>query len=177
MLFARKPSREASKEPCSTITGGIQPLPKENLRKTGSQMEEAAVSYLAERGVTILERNFRSRTAEIDIIGKQNGTIQKGSTLTGPVYDLMWSPSQCAGRPQQAQKRPQQCRKKLLQRSRRPKRRTNQHKKKRNLRSAGFRTPSTTSPTVPESPIGGSGKPRGASRTTVVSLPARATQQ
>ena len=50
-------------------------MPRENLRKTGSQMEEAAVSYLAERGVTILERNFRSRTAEIDIIGKQDGTI------------------------------------------------------------------------------------------------------
>ena len=50
-------------------------MPKENLRKTGSQMEEAAVSYLAERGVTILERNFRSRTAEIDIVGKQDGTL------------------------------------------------------------------------------------------------------
>ena len=57
------------------MTGGVQVLPRQNLRKTGIQMEEAAVSYLAERGVTILERNFRSRTAEIDIIGKQDGTI------------------------------------------------------------------------------------------------------
>ena len=50
-------------------------MPRENLRKTGSRMEEAAAAYLAERGVTILERNFRSRTAEIDIVGKQDGTL------------------------------------------------------------------------------------------------------
>ena len=50
-------------------------MPRENLRKTGSQMEEAAAAYLAERGVTVLERNFRSRTAEIDIVGKQDGTL------------------------------------------------------------------------------------------------------
>ena len=50
-------------------------MPKENLRKTGSQMEEAAAAYLTERGVTVLERNFRSRTAEIDIVGKQDGTL------------------------------------------------------------------------------------------------------
>ncbi len=50
-------------------------LPRENLRKTGSRMEEAAAAYLAERGVTVLERNFRSRTAEIDIVGKQDGTL------------------------------------------------------------------------------------------------------
>lgn len=50
-------------------------MPRENLRKTGSRMEEAAAAYLSERGVTILERNFRSRTAEIDIIGKQDGTL------------------------------------------------------------------------------------------------------
>ena len=50
-------------------------MPRENLRKTGSQMEEAAAAYLTERGVTILERNFRSRTAEIDIVGKQDGTL------------------------------------------------------------------------------------------------------
>ena len=50
-------------------------MPRENLRKTGSQMEEAAAAYLTERGVTVLERNFRSRTAEIDIVGKQDGTL------------------------------------------------------------------------------------------------------
>ena len=50
-------------------------MPRENLRKTGSRMEEAAAAYLAERGVTVLERNFRSRTAEIDIVGKQDGTL------------------------------------------------------------------------------------------------------
>ena len=50
-------------------------MPRENLRKTGSQMEEAAAAYLTERGVTILVRNFRSRTAEIDVVGKQDGTL------------------------------------------------------------------------------------------------------
>ena len=50
-------------------------MPRENLRKTGSQMEEAAAAYLTERGVTVLERNFRSRTAEIDVVGKQDGTL------------------------------------------------------------------------------------------------------
>lgn len=50
-------------------------MPRENLRMTGSQMEEAAAAYLEEHGATILERNFRSRTAEIDIIGKQDGTL------------------------------------------------------------------------------------------------------
>ena len=50
-------------------------MPRENLRKTGSQMEEAAAAYLTECGVTVLERNFRSRTAEIDIVGKQDGTL------------------------------------------------------------------------------------------------------
>ena len=46
-------------------------MTKENLRKTGNRMEEVAADYLASRGVQILERNFRSREAEIDIIGKQ----------------------------------------------------------------------------------------------------------
>ena len=50
-------------------------MPRENLRKTGSQMEEAAVSYLAERGVTILERNFRDRNGEIDLIAQEDGVL------------------------------------------------------------------------------------------------------
>ena len=50
-------------------------MARENLRKTGSQMEEIAASYLAEHGVRVLERNYRSRNAEIDIIGEQDGTL------------------------------------------------------------------------------------------------------
>lgn len=50
-------------------------MPGENLRKTGNEMEDIAAQYLTERGVRILERNFRSRDAEIDIIGKQEEVL------------------------------------------------------------------------------------------------------
>lgn len=40
-----------------------------NRRQTGSDKEQLAADYLTERGVRIVERNFRSRTGEIDIIG------------------------------------------------------------------------------------------------------------
>ena len=50
-------------------------MPEENLRKTGNEMEDVAAAYLQERGVRILERNFRSREAEIDIIGKEGETL------------------------------------------------------------------------------------------------------
>ena len=50
-------------------------MSRENLRKKGNEMEEMAAAYLTERGVRILERNFRSREAEADIIGNENGTI------------------------------------------------------------------------------------------------------
>ena len=50
-------------------------MPGENLRKTGSEMEEMAARFLSEHGVRILERNYRSREAEIDIIGEEKGTI------------------------------------------------------------------------------------------------------
>lgn len=50
-------------------------MPEENLRKTGNEMEDVAAAYLKERGVRILERNFRSREAEIDIIGKEGETL------------------------------------------------------------------------------------------------------
>lgn len=38
-------------------------------------MEEIAAGYLSDRGVTILERNYRTREAEIDIIGMQDGIL------------------------------------------------------------------------------------------------------
>ena len=50
-------------------------MKRENLRKTGSRMEDIAADYLAAHGVRILERNFRSREAEVDIIGRQGSTI------------------------------------------------------------------------------------------------------
>lgn len=39
-------------------------------RKTGSEWERAASEYLQERGMRIIEKNFRSRQGEIDLIGR-----------------------------------------------------------------------------------------------------------
>ena len=39
-------------------------------KQTGRKGEEAARSFLAGQGVEILERNFRSRFGEIDLIGR-----------------------------------------------------------------------------------------------------------
>ncbi|MCR5508992.1 MAG: YraN family protein [Lachnospiraceae bacterium] len=40
-----------------------------NKRKTGSIYEDMAAEYLIRNGIRIVERNFRSRYSEIDIIG------------------------------------------------------------------------------------------------------------
>lgn len=42
----------------------------ENRRKVGSEYEAMAAAYLQRRGVHILERNYRCRTGEIDLIAK-----------------------------------------------------------------------------------------------------------
>ena len=47
----------------------------ENLRKKGSSMEDIAAHYLKERGMRILEKNFRSKEAEIDLIGEEGNTL------------------------------------------------------------------------------------------------------
>ncbi len=41
-----------------------------NKRQTGSKWEDEAARYLTSMGLVILERNFRSRFGEIDIIAK-----------------------------------------------------------------------------------------------------------
>lgn len=43
-----------------------------NKRQTGTEYETIAVKYLEEQGVRIVERNFRNRFGEIDIIGYDN---------------------------------------------------------------------------------------------------------
>ena len=42
-----------------------------NNRETGSRYEEKAREFLEEKGFTILEKNFRTRLGEIDLIGKE----------------------------------------------------------------------------------------------------------
>lgn len=43
-----------------------------NKRQTGADKEELAAAFLEERGMRIIERNFRDRQGEIDIIGYHN---------------------------------------------------------------------------------------------------------
>lgn len=40
-----------------------------NLREKGAQKEQQVCAYLLSKGVNIVERNFRSKQGEIDIIG------------------------------------------------------------------------------------------------------------
>ncbi len=46
-----------------------------NKRKTGSVAEIRAETYLSEKGVRIVERNFRNRYGEIDLIGYHEGYL------------------------------------------------------------------------------------------------------
>ena len=46
-----------------------------NKRKTGSRYEAMAADYLTQHGVEILERNYRIRTGEIDLIGKDGSYL------------------------------------------------------------------------------------------------------
>lgn len=54
-------------------------------------MEDAAAFYLRSAGYEVLERNYRSRVGEIDIVAEDNGTIvfvevryRKPSSLVSP---------------------------------------------------------------------------------------------
>ena len=57
----------------------------------GARGEEAAASYLESRGWTVLERNFRTRVGEIDIIarrGDQVAFVEVKAWTTVPREDL-----------------------------------------------------------------------------------------
>lgn len=47
----------------------------ENNRQKGSRYEKRAAAYLAEQGMTVLERNYRCRSGEIDIIALDGGYL------------------------------------------------------------------------------------------------------
>jgi putative endonuclease len=49
--------------------------PGADYRPTGDRGERAAESYLRGRGIVILERRFRIRGGEIDLIGREAGEI------------------------------------------------------------------------------------------------------
>lgn len=46
-----------------------------NNRKSGIEGENLAVEYLKKQGYKILERNFKTKVGEIDIVADDNGTI------------------------------------------------------------------------------------------------------
>lgn len=46
-----------------------------NKRSVGSKAEDMAAAYLAQQGMRIVERNYRNRSGEIDIIGYHNGYL------------------------------------------------------------------------------------------------------
>lgn len=60
-----------------------------NTRQIGADKEEEAARYLEANGMKILERNFRNRSGEIDIIGRHEGYLvfvevkYRGSTNQG----------------------------------------------------------------------------------------------
>lgn len=47
----------------------------ENKRATGSRYEEKAAVFLQKEGFGILERNYRDRYGEIDLIAKEDGYL------------------------------------------------------------------------------------------------------
>lgn len=46
-----------------------------NKRQTGSQYEEKAAEYMKQHGYQILERNYRCRQGEIDIIAQDGSYL------------------------------------------------------------------------------------------------------
>jgi putative endonuclease len=46
-----------------------------NKRRVGAEYERRAAAYLTGQGYTVLERNFRCRTGEIDIIAREGGCL------------------------------------------------------------------------------------------------------
>ncbi len=46
-----------------------------NTRKKGEEAEQIAAKYLADQGYEILERNFRCKVGEIDVIARHRGEL------------------------------------------------------------------------------------------------------
>lgn len=68
--------------------GGARPGGRK--RQLGRLGEEAASTYLEERGYVILARNFRCRFGEIDIVARQGKTVAfvEVRTRTGDAFGL-----------------------------------------------------------------------------------------
>ena len=64
-----------------------------NSKQTGAAGEERACKYLIEKGYEILERNWRTKTGEIDIIAKKAETLVfvEVKTLPQATVDMLSS--------------------------------------------------------------------------------------
>jgi uncharacterized protein (TIGR00252 family) len=50
-------------------------FPPDSTRKTGAEAEDAACAFLERSGISIVERNYRARGGEIDIVGRQGDVL------------------------------------------------------------------------------------------------------
>ncbi len=69
---------------------------QKNKRQIGTVYEEAAVAYLVQNGYQILERNYRNRCGEIDIIAYET----EKKTLV--YFEIKYRSSLCCGDPLEA---------------------------------------------------------------------------
>lgn len=66
-----------------------------NTRQKGADKEQLAVEYLERQGVRILEKNFRARQGEIDLIGVHEGYLvfvevkYRSSSVKGSAFDAV----------------------------------------------------------------------------------------
>lgn len=67
---------------------------KMNRRTVGTQAEDKAAEYLQSCGVQILERNYRNRSGEIDMIGMHDGYLV--------FVEVKYRTSQKKGNPEEA---------------------------------------------------------------------------
>ena len=65
-----------------------------NKRKTGTVWELRARTYLSEKGVRIVEKNFRNRHGEIDLIGYHEGYLV--------FFEVKYRKNNCKGTPEEA---------------------------------------------------------------------------
>jgi putative endonuclease len=50
-------------------------FPSGSTRRAGAEAEEAACEFLEKTGIRVIERNFRARGGEIDIVGRQGDVL------------------------------------------------------------------------------------------------------
>jgi putative endonuclease len=50
-------------------------FPSESTRKAGAEAEAAACAFLEDRGMRIVERNFRARGGEIDLVAREGDVL------------------------------------------------------------------------------------------------------